>query len=223
MENTLVQHLIYLPMWGFPFDTMDFRMTVKRILDKEGRTVKCFKANVSGEDWCSGFMDSHKAKIKNRMCQNMSRKRAEVNRKAIDQYFAELEHSIDCVPPQNIVNYGETNLTDEPGRKRLIFKRGIRYPERLMNSTKTSTGLMLAGTAGGDILPVYVVYKSEHLWSTWIAIGPHKARFNRSKSGWFVHVCFVLWFKLIALPYCRSLEDKKVLKGDNPSPNFSTA
>ncbi|RUS91307.1 hypothetical protein EGW08_000921 [Elysia chlorotica] len=57
MEDSLVQHLIHLSNWGFPFDTMDLRMTVKRILDKEGQTVKCFKANVPGEDWCSGFMD----------------------------------------------------------------------------------------------------------------------------------------------------------------------
>ena len=221
MEDSLVQHLIHLSNWGFPFDTMDLRMTVKRILDKEGRTVKCFKANVPGEDWCSGFMDRHKAMIKNRMCQNITHKRAEVNRETIEQYFTELAQSIDAVPPENIINYDETNLTDDPGRKRLIFKRGIRYPERVMNSTKTSTSLMLAGTAAGEILPVYVVYKSEHLWSTWIEGGPHKARFNRSKSGWFDHVCFVDWFGSIALPYCRGLEGKKVLMGDNLSSHFS--
>ncbi|RUS91308.1 hypothetical protein EGW08_000922 [Elysia chlorotica] len=110
-----------------------------------------------------------------------------------------------------------STMTRQTWRKRLIFKRGIRYPERVMNSTKTSTSLMLAGTAAGEILPVYVVYKSEHLWSTWIEGGPHKARFNRSKSGWFDQVCFVDWFRSIALPYCRGLEGKKVLMGDNLS------
>ena len=163
MEDSLVQHLIHLSNWGFPFDTMDLRMTVKRILDKEGRTVKCFKANVPGEDWCSGFMDRHKAMIKNRMCQNITRKRAEVNRETIEQYFTELAQSIDGVPPENIINYDETNLTDDPGRKRLIFKRGIRYPERVMNSTKTSTSLMLAGTAAGEILPVYMLCTNRNI------------------------------------------------------------
>ncbi|KAK3764882.1 hypothetical protein RRG08_025404 [Elysia crispata] len=66
---------------------------------------------------------------------------------AIDNYKnggLSQHESIDGVPPQNIVNYNETNLTDDPGRKRLIFKRGIRYPERIMHSTKTSASLMLA-------------------------------------------------------------------------------
>ncbi|GFO09152.1 tigger transposable element-derived protein 2 [Plakobranchus ocellatus] len=49
MEIALVQHLLVLSDWGFPFDTMDQRMTVKRILDKEGRTVKCFKDNLPGK------------------------------------------------------------------------------------------------------------------------------------------------------------------------------
>ena len=148
--------------------------------------------------------------------------RAEVNRETIEQYFSELAQNIDGVSPENINNYDEINLTDDPGRKRLIFKRGIRYPERVMNSTKTSTSLILAGTDAGEILPVYyVVYKSEHLWSTWIEGGPHKARFNRSKPGWFDHVCFVDWFRSIALPYCRGLEGKKVLMGNNLSFHFS--
>lgn len=220
-ENSLVLHLIHLSDWGFPFDIMDLRMNVKQILDKEGRVVKCFKDNVPGEDWCSSFMERHKDRIKNRLCQNISRKRAEVSKESIEQFFTELEQSIDGVPPQNIINYDETNLTDDPGRKKLIFKRGVRYPERIMNSTKTSTSLMLAGSAAGQILPVYVVYKSEHLWSTWIEGGPDKARFNRSKSGWLDHICFVDWFRSIALPHCKNLEGKKILIGDNLSSHFS--
>ena len=53
---------------GFPFDVLDLRMTVKRILDQEGRAVSRFKENVPGEDWAYGFMKRHKDKIKNRLC-----------------------------------------------------------------------------------------------------------------------------------------------------------
>lgn len=217
IEAALVDHLIQLSEWGFPFDTMDLKMNVRRILDKEGRTVKCFKNNVPGDDWVSSFMGRHKDRIKNRICQNISRKRAGVSRETINKYFTELQTSIE----QNIINYDETNLTDDPGRKKMIFKRGVRYPERIMDSTKSSTSLMLAGTATGSILPVYVVYKSENLWSTWVEGGPPKARFNRSKSGWFDHICFVDWFRTVALPYCNRLEGRKVLIGDNLSSHFS--
>ena len=51
---------------------------------------------------------------------------------------------------------------------------GARYPERILNGTKASTSLMLAGTASGKVLPVYVVYKSDHLWNTWVEGGPPK-------------------------------------------------
>ena len=43
---------------------LDLRMTVKRILDQEGRAVSRFKENVPGEDWAYGFMKRHKDKIK---------------------------------------------------------------------------------------------------------------------------------------------------------------
>ena len=114
------------------------------------------------------------------MCQNISKKQAKINEETINSYFDELEKTLDGIPPQNIINYDETNLTDNPGRKRMIFKRGIKYPERIMNGTKSSTSIMLAGSAAGEVLPLYVVYKSEHLWDIWKEGGPQKTRYNRS-------------------------------------------
>ena len=61
------------------------------------------------------------------------------------------------------MNYDETNLTDDTGRKQAIFRRGTKYPERIMNNTKSATSIMFAGSAAGELLPVYVVYKAEHL------------------------------------------------------------
>ena len=141
----------------------------------------------------------------------------------IKNYFQELDKSLAGVFPENIINYDETNLSDDKGRRRLIFKRGARYPERIINGTKASTSLMLAGTAAGHVLLVYVVYKSDNLWSTWTEGGPPRARYNRTKSGWFESVTFFDWFKTIALPYCTRLEagSKKVLIGDNLSSHFS--
>ena len=184
---------MHVSEWGFPFDMLDLRMTAKRIVDQEGRVVSRFKENVPGEDWGYGFMKRHKDKIKNRLCQNITKKRAAVDSEVINNYFQELEKSLAGVFPENIINYDETNLSDDPGRRRLIFKRGARYPVRIINGTKASTSLILAGTAAGHVLPVYVVYKSDNLWSTWTEGGPPRARYNRTKSGWFENVTFVDW------------------------------
>ena len=164
-------------------------------------------------------MKRHKDKIKNRLCQNITKKRAAVDSEVITI----ISKSLAGVFPENIINYDETNLSDDPGRRRLIFKRGARCPERIINGTKASTSLMLAGTAAGHVLPVYVVYKSDNLWSTWTEGGPPRARYNRTKTGWFENVTFVDWFKTIAPPYCTRLEagSKKVLIGDNLSSHFS--
>ena len=150
-----------------------------------------------GEDWASSFMRRHKDQIKNRLCQNISKKRAGVGHEAIN--LQELEKSLDGVPPENIINYNETNLTDDPGRWQMIFKRGTHYPERILNGTKASTSLMLAGTASGEVLPVYVIYKSYHLWNIWVEGGPPKARYNRTRSGWFF-LCHCLHFFSRKLP-----------------------
>ena len=63
----------------------------------------------------------------------------------------------------------------------MVVKRGTKYPEGIIKSLKSSTSLLLAGTAAGKLLPVYVVYKSEELWDTSTENGSIDASYNRSK------------------------------------------
>ena len=85
------------------------------------------------------------------------------------------------VSPTNILNYDETNLSDDPGNEKLIFKRGIKYPERIQNYTKGSMSIMFCGTASGDLLEPYVVYKALNMWNSWTTYGPPRAR---KKTSW---------------------------------------
>ena len=80
---------------------------------------------------------------------------------------------------------------------------------------------MYCGNAMGELLPPYVVYKADHLWSTWTEGGPSGTRYNRSKSGWFDGVIFDDWFFQLALPKLKRQEGKKVLIGDNLSSHMS--
>jgi len=100
------------------------------------------------------------------MCQNIKRSRAAVTPDDINKYFDNLTISLENVPPNNIINYDETNLSDDPGRKKIICKRGIKYPERVMNQTKSSTSVMFAAAADGTLIPPYVIYKAAHLYDT---------------------------------------------------------
>lgn len=69
---------------------------------------------------------------------------------------------------------------------------------------------MYAGTADGQLLPEYVVYKSEHMWNSWTQGGPEGARYNRSRSGWFDSICFEDWFYTIIVPFFRNKDGLKV-------------
>lgn len=80
---------------------------------------------------------------------------------------------------------------------------------------------MFAGTAEGEILPPYVVYKSTHLWNSWCDGGPKGTRYSRTRSGWMDSEHFEEWFNSIVLPWARRKEGQKVVIGDNLSSHLS--
>jgi len=220
-EKVIAEHVTVVSDWGFPLESLDLRLIVKGYLDRTGRNLPKWKNNLPGPDWVKSFLRRH-SELKERTCQNISRKRGELSRSEVQKYFDNLQTTIEDVPPDNILNYDETNLSDDPGRKKCIFRRGVKYPERVLNSSKAAISIMCCGTAGGLLLPVYVVYKAEHLWTTWSSGGPKGTRYSRSKSGWFDRKNFEDWFKTIVIDkWAKRVTGSKVILGDNLSSHFS--
>ena len=76
--------------------------------------LKClFPAFSIGIDWLNGFMKRHN--LTKRITDNVKAARAEVNAEVINNYFDRLEETLNNIPPSNIFNYDETNVTDDPG------------------------------------------------------------------------------------------------------------
>ncbi|KAJ8918211.1 hypothetical protein NQ315_014079 [Exocentrus adspersus] len=69
---------------------------------------------------------------------------------------------------------------------------------------------MYAGSAIGELLPMYFVYKGDHLWNSWKEGGLPGTCYNRSRSRRFDFTCFEGWFF-------------RILIGDNLSSHFSEA
>lgn len=44
--------------------------------------------------------------------------------------------------PGNILNYNETNLTDDPGKEKVFVKRGNKHARSIMDNLKNSTSVM---------------------------------------------------------------------------------
>lgn len=197
------------------------RLIIKSYLDRQGKIVAKFKDNLPGKDFATGFLIRHKNELAVRICQNIKRARAAVSPDIINEYFDNLEDSLRDIPPSHIVNYDETNLSNDPGRHKIITKRGCKFPERVINQTKSAVSIMFAASGAGDILPPYVVYKAKHVYSTWVEGAPKQTRFNSTVSGWFDGRTFTDWVKTVAFPYLAKLEGRKVLIGDNLSSHLS--
>jgi hypothetical protein len=206
-EKIFVHHILSVSKWGFPFDIVDIQVLIKSYLERKSRTVQKFANNTPSRDWVRSFIDRQK-ELSQRMCQNIKIARAAVTPEVVKEYFEHLSVALnidgDAVEPENLFNYDETNLSDDPGSKVCIFRRGVKYPERVINSTKGNISIMFCGSASGLVLPVYVVYKGEHLWSTWLEGGPVKTSYNRSKSGWFDATLFTDWFEKVFVPIAKT-------------------
>ena len=83
---------------------------------------------------------------------NVKASRAEVNEDVINSYFQHLEDSLKDVPPSKLFNYDGTNVTDDPGSKQVITRRGRNRVERKVHHSKSSVSVMFAGSADGIYL-----------------------------------------------------------------------
>ena len=81
---------------------------------------------------------------------------------ASQKFSRHLKESFMGVPPSNILNFDEVHLTDEVHTKpddKCIFRRGTKQAGASDNDFMISISVMLSGTAIGEMLPPYVLYK----------------------------------------------------------------
>lgn len=131
-----------------------------------------------------GFRKRH-PELTIRAASCIKRSRAAVNRAEVRDYFTHLSKVLEGVPPSNIFNYDETNLNQNPGSRKAIFKRGVKYAEEVKDHKKTAISVMFCGSADGELLPPYVVYKAKNCWTEWCVDGPPGTVYTATASGMF--------------------------------------
>lgn len=219
-ENSFVNCLISMGNFGFPVNSMEARQLIRNYLNRCGREVKIFQNNIPGSDWMKNFIKRH-PELSVRFAENVKRTRAAVDENMLRSFFENLESEIADVAPTNLWNFDETNLTDDPGKKKVLVKKGCKYPELIRNASKTSVSIMFSGNAAGELLPPYVVYRATNMWSTWKENGPKGCRYNASPSGWFDANIFNDWLEFQMIPRLKKLQGKKVLLCDNLSSHIT--
>lgn len=219
-EEKFVNVLIASADYGSPMTKMDIKMLVFKYLEKNSRT-DLFNGKLPSDTWINGFLNRHRRKLTFRTTQNIKKVRAEQGLEKMKMFFDNLLDTLKDVPPTNILNYDETNLSDNPGTSKFVFRKGVKHPERILNTTKSCISIMFTASAAGACLPVYVVYKSTNLYSEWLEGGPNGARYNCSKSGWFDTASFEDYFKTIVIEWAKHISGPKVVIGDNLSSHIN--
>ena len=82
--------------------------------------VSKWKDNYLCRDWVYGFKKRNH--LSSRMAGNITRARAAVNETTVKAFFKEFKEfcRVNDIPPENVMNYDEANLTDDPGKKNLF-------------------------------------------------------------------------------------------------------
>ena len=217
----LVKVIDSLTEWHIPVSSIDIRLIVKSYLDKQGIVDIRFKDNVPGIDWVRLFMKRNN--LTKRIADNVKSSHALVNKEVIDKYFDNLSVELAGIPPERLFNYDETNITDDPGSKTVIVRRGHGHRvECKLDHSKQSTSVMFASNAAGRYLSPMVVYKAQNLYRGWTG-GPVDTVYDVTKNEWFDGRTFERWFFQPFLPIATSYPGVKGLISDNLGSHFSPA
>lgn len=150
-EEELAEVIRIAGIWGYPLTPACITKLVKQFLTSS-KILTQFRDNSPGKDWINSFLKRHN--LVTRLSQNIKRSRAKVSHKVIDDFFINLTETVDGIPPENIVNYDETNFSNDPGSKRVVVQKGQKHVDSVMDHSKSSYSVMFAGAANGKMLPI---------------------------------------------------------------------
>ena len=135
-EEVLIKERVkVMSEWGFPFTRYDLCHFVKSYLDKKGVSKSRFKDNMPTRRFVDTFLKRHKDFVL-RNTNPIKRSRAQLSREEVKKFFTYYARTVYGVPPENLFNFDESNLRDDPGLKKCIFKKGTKYCEKVQNTSK---------------------------------------------------------------------------------------
>ena len=145
--------------WGYPLMPTDVKVVVQSYLDKQGRIEHRFKNNMPGDDFIQCFI--HRNGLSLRTAGNIKRARTKVGSdEQVNEFFRNISGVIQDTGPENIFNYDETNVTDDPGSKKVLVPRGARRIERVQEHSKMAISIMVYASASGELLPPFVMHRT---------------------------------------------------------------
>lgn len=123
----------------------------------------------------------------------------------LDSFFFKLQAAFERLDilnhPERLFNVDEFGLNTDQKAKQCFFTRGTKS-SYIMNPTcgKSSFSVLACGSATGNLLPPFVVFKGLHLYASWCVGGPKGTGFACTDSGWMEMRAFEQWMEKV----CRA-------------------
>lgn len=102
---------------------------------------------------------------------------------------------------RRIWNCDETGVCTSVASRKILARRGDKdVHETGGGSGREFITILAGGSAIGEKLPPYIIYKGKNLMSSHTRGGPPKTRYSMSSSGWMEEANFLEWFKKVFIP-----------------------
>ena len=176
---------------------------------KDNSIPNPFTGGVPGKDWWQRFLKRWPS-LAERKPQHLSRSRAEAGDKEIVQmWFAKVEEVLssagldpsDPATAARFWNCDETAFCMSVSASKLLVRKGTKMVHEVGGgSGREYTTVHCAGSATGERLPPFILYKGKNLYRRWMEGGPAAAVYGISDSGWMDGANFLSWFTKLFLP-----------------------
>jgi hypothetical protein len=127
-EELLIEHIQVMADWGFRFSGVDLCFFVQAYLKKLGAKTR-FVDNLPTSKWVFRFLGRHPEYV-TRRANPIKRARAAVSREDVQDFLCHFTAAADGVPPENMLNYDETNFSDDPGTKKCLLRKAPSIAKR---------------------------------------------------------------------------------------------
>ncbi|XP_065671687.1 uncharacterized protein LOC136089564 [Hydra vulgaris] len=186
---------MYLADKGFPQDREDIKLMVKSYITFIGKKT-LFKYDKPGKHWCMSFEKRWNVVLGKRKSELLTKARAnDLSLKILTDFFELYEKTLNnnnlFDRPHCIFNLDETGLRTDPTAGKIFVRKTSKTAYYIAPSCgKSMYTLLFCGSANGQCLPPFVVYKAIYLYDVWCQNGPENALYGVTKSGWIEDYIF---------------------------------
>lgn len=97
--------------------------------------------------------------------------------RVILNFFNKIDLEVKCA---NVDNYDETNVTDDPGSRKMVVLNNTKRVKRVQEHSRATIILMVCNNFNGALLSPMVVYKALNLYDNSTQGGPPGTRYASS-------------------------------------------